>query len=307
MRRRICMEYRNPIQMEEQIANIPNAEKYFRWGSFLTFKDKTIRTKQASILFERWEQWVTEALEALQALHQSGFVHGAIEPSALQIGNDNRLRIGRIMHMRRADDPLPIERFDPHDHIDPPEVLLHNARHEVIPFSNILHALQTYNYSFDQIPSLFPNLSYDAEVLETIYDIDVINAKKIDVWMLGNTLMTVYLEMLAMPEVFSTPFYRTEHERFMNLLERMLHANPTSRISIDDALILWNRSTIKKSFTAENDEIEESLSSSSSVVESLLPSSTVPSTSTVVPYRRLVLNERRDPSARNKTRRNPRN
>lgn len=301
----------------------------FRTGPMILSREKTLRNVPSRIAFEFWDAWVCQALEALHWLHSNGFRHGCLDAGSFRIDDKNQLRIViRPGTGVPASDPFEQEPFDPQNKVYPPEHLMRIGRDEGYSFSTLFDFIESNNYAYDFIPSQFINLAYTKRSYETVFRVlDIVDSRNGDSWMLANIFLDAYLEHLTWPEVFSTTFYRTEHEQFMGVLERLLCVHPSQRFTAMEALRVWNPGYARgvhyepeiyrkpkltesseipslpsvPSLTSEISEVP-CVSSETSDVVSDVPSSDPPTVHQKRP--RLVLNGPHDPSVRNKTRRN---
>jgi hypothetical protein len=278
---------------------------------------KTIGNQNPGYVFEHWLSWFQEAIQELQNLHASGKYHGFLDDSCLVIDSETHTLTLQTRKTTKAVEEVPAEEdWNPSHSVYPPERLLQIGTTAGYSLTTIYAMLEERNPSMELILQQM-NAEYSlqefrilAKLLPTVQE----HIQKGDVWMLGLVFLRTYLQYLAWPGVFSTEFYKSEHERFMDCLERMVSIFPQKRPTCAELLAEW---TTRSSFYVSDSD--DTLSNSDQVVPepepvvcetpSLTrcdvcetPCETHPSSQVV--KRRLVLNGYHDPVGRNKTRRN---
>ena len=301
--------------MEQVLQTIPGYETMFstqrRIYAVGVTNEKSLNTKSPQAVLQNLDAWITQSFKALAALHTRGLAHGGIDVGSLRITEAGTLRLGGLEGVFEAvNGPSRCELFDAHNIIYPPERLFWCGAKEGLSFQTMFTALEEENQGFDRIPNMLPALSYSRGTLRDVYDTVVASKDmdwtKGDVWMLGNTLMSAYMEVLAWPYVLSSEFYRTRHEQLMDMFEHMLAADPRRRWDAGKLLETWMPNS------APATDAESPLPSESETPSEPAPVPTHdeagPSNSSLPLQRRprLFLNVSRDPSGRNKTRRTTR-
>jgi serine/threonine protein kinase len=288
----------------EALLGIKQHEMYFRMRR--GDKDKPLSSYKPAIAFEHLGIWFAQACESLARLHAAGLMHGFLTPHSLLIdSSDMRLRIGNLEKIQPASDAYPVEPFDPHNLIHPPERLLLSAKRETVPFTSAYTAIEDDNYGFEAIQLFLPEIQYDRKMFSTVYEsAEDCDRTKGDVWMLGFSFLREYRNLMMWSQTLSAAFYRTEHLRFKMVLEHMLHGNPARRISAADAFTEWTGSPLHL-----NESQQEESTVAAAVSDDAEKIHRDESSNSDQPLahpkkRRLVLNARRDPSAHNKTRKN---
>lgn len=300
---------------------IPDATEYFDFSvrRFVGNTKRTVRAVSPSDSFKYWELWVAQAFAALAKLHEAGLVHGAIDPSALVITEDNNLRLGALQKVHEDTELLTTDAFAPNNLLLPPEQNLWAAFQGTVPFQTAYTALSQANWSMDQLETIFPRIEFSRPAMFGLYEKiqsapayrDMQRAG--DVWMLGFGLLSRYYEMLEWPYAITAEFYQTKHEIFHDLIEQMVRVNPADRISVLEALATWAPGEAK---ALKGSAAAASASASASISETETPSETAtetpsetatetPSeTATVTAKPRPYLTLQSHPAGRNKTRRN---
>lgn len=238
----------------EALHAIPDALEFFDFGTrrFVGNARRTIRQIPAQEALKRWELWVAQGLAALLTLHEAGFLHGAIDPSALIITADGNLRLGGLQGVHEAGTVGTVDSFHPNNLHLPPEQLLYAAFRQATPFQTAYQALQQANWPMDQLTSIFPSIQYTRPALFGLYEriqseptyLGMLQAG--DVWMLGFSLLSVYYELLEWPYAMTTEFYQTKHDTFHDLIETMVRVNPADRVTAREALLVWAPQEIPK-------------------------------------------------------------
>lgn len=294
----------------DRLNDIPDADMLFQRGRRLAMNsvDIPLSKTSAQMAMDHWATWVAQALRALSALHDAGLAHGCIDGAALRVDPEAAvLRLGglqNVFNSARRQDP-PRESFNPRSIVYPPERLMAQGREDGLTFSAIYAAIEGENYAFDQIPAIFVDLEYSRPVMRHMYEtLDPMDFQAGDVWMLANTLFTVYDNLLGTtPYVMSTNFYRAHHDDFMDLMEGMLELEPAKRITAADALSRWL--SLTASAAAETPSSEPSVKQSDSKLSDSKQSDS--KLSDPKPKRpHLVLSGPLDRAGRNRTRRSPR-
>ena len=305
----------------ERLQALPNAAEYFTFTRrFVGNPERTIRQIPPAEAFKSFDMWVGQAIAALAKLHDAGFLHGSLDPSALVINGTGDLRLGGLQKIR---EDVGSGDFQPTNLVLPPEQNLYAAFQASIPFNTAFQALQQANWSMDQLQSIFPSFDAGRPHMFALYEKIQVPSKYAeiqeagDVWMLGFSLLTVYYEMLAKwPYAAGEEFYQNKNEAFHDLIETMTRLNPDHRIRAVEALKVWAPNSLpsETSETPSPSETSETPSPSETVPETPLPSETVPEThlpsdtsETVPVKRRPYLALQSHPAGRNKTRRNLRN
>lgn len=292
----------------DRLQDIADADTMFQRGRRLALNsmDRALSQVSAQMAMDHWATWVAQALRALSALHDAGLAHGSIDGAALRVDPETAaLRLGglqNVFDVRVRQEP-PHESFNPRSTVYPPERLMAQGREDGLTFTAIYAAIEGDNYAFDQIPAIFTELAYSRPIMRHMYEtLDPMDYQAGDVWMLANTLFTVYDNLLGTtPYVMSTDFYRAHHDDFMDLMESMLELEPAKRITAADALSRWLSLT-------EPPSVSPAPSSASFSVPSVSPLLSDVKQGDVKPRRpHLVLSGPLGRAGRNKTRRNPRN
>ncbi len=280
---------------------------------------KTIGNQNPGYVFEHWLTWFLEAVQELQKLHESGMYHGFLDESCLVIDSDtHKLTISPRKTTKSVEEVPSEEDWNPSHSVYPPERLLQIGTQAGYALTSIYAMLEERNPSMDLILQQL-NAEYSlqefrilAKRIPSVHE----HVQKGDIWMLGLVFLRVYLQYLAWPGVFSTEFYKSEHERFMNCLERMVAIFPQKRPTCSELLAEWTNAS---SYLSDDDELSNSdqvvpepqvavsetpygVSESPSETPCESPCEFLPSSQVV--KRRLVLNGYHDPVGRNKTRRN---
>lgn len=192
---------------------------------------KSLKSVNPKHALEHWGVWFEQALEALSWLHAQGYTHGFLDPASLRV-EDNCLKLW----IRKTETTT----FDPKHSIYPPEILLKLAFEDGLSLSTAYDLLESRNPSLELCESQL-DLDYSFRTFQILWKhLDIQDAYKADVWMLGNSFLKLYLEFLTWPGSIATVFYRHDHERFMNCLGRMLEAHPTKRLSAEAAFHTWS-------------------------------------------------------------------
>jgi hypothetical protein len=286
---------------------IPNVDAFFRVGRFVGGSDKTMRQLHVSTVLECWEKWFTEALDALRILHSHGFVHGCLDLHAFRIDDQKTLRIGNLSSVRKVEDPLPLEAFRAENLTFPPEVLFQFGREEGDSFSTLYGELKGKNSMFELFPPFFPSMLLRQSFERCFQELDTVDPRKSDVWMLANTFFRFYVDLLSNPKTMSSEFYVQKHDSFKKLLGPMLHPVPSVRPTAEVCLQNWGYNYAQTEPEPEPEPKE--LKQVNSVSETASVSASVYETSNSDPPKkpRLVLTSGLGPAGRNKTRKNLRN
>jgi serine/threonine protein kinase len=313
----------------ERLQALPDAADYFSLNTrrFVGNPERTLRAMLPAEAFKSFDLWVGQALAALAKLHEAGFLHGSIDPSALVINADGNLRLGGLQKVREdvgnaeenPGNPGNPGEFNPTNLFLPPEQNLYAAFRASIPFQRAYAALQQANWILDQLQTVFPSFNASRHHMFALYEkvqlsTDWANMQRAsDVFMLGFALLTVYYELLEKwPYAASEEFYETKHEAFHDLIEEMTRFQPDQRIAAGDALRMWAPDAVNA--PVQNTETNVASLVASPAVESVsqpaLLSASAASQYDVLqkplPNRR-VLALHSHPEGRSKTRRSPRN
>ncbi len=309
----------------DTLKDLPAANDFFSFETrrFVGNSTKTVRTVVAHEGFKAWDLWVAQALAALAKLHDAGYIHGAIDPSALVINEDGNLRLGGLQKVHLAEEALATsDSFAPNNLLLPPEQNMYAAFKNCVPFQTAFHTLQQVNWSMDQLETIFPTIQFTRAAMFGLYETVQSEVKYSamqragDVWMLGFSLLTVYYGWLEWPYALTTEFYQTRHEVFHDLIEQMVRVNPADRIHAAEALAMWAPQEVKMAVTsgataAAPSVVETSATSVETAapsVETAVETSAAPSVAetAVAGRRRPYLALQSHPAGRNKTRRSPR-
>jgi serine/threonine protein kinase len=231
--------------MIDILLKIPHYSDFFRTSN--NSHDKTLYSFKPSIAYDNIGVWFAQACEALERMHEAGIAHGFLSDHHLLIDETtNILRIGNIDKSQPYTDDFPHEEFDAHNLIYAPERLLAQGKRGEIPFNTMYESLERENYAIDVIHLSFHDIDYDREILKKIYEnVENVDKRKSDVWMLAYSFLKYYRNYLMMwSQTLSTNFYRTEHLRFMEILEGMLLADPDKRLTAAKAFSRWTGSSI---------------------------------------------------------------
>jgi hypothetical protein len=281
---------------------------------------KTLKQMNPKVALEHWYLWFTQALEALHWLHTNAHSLGYVDPTTLRIDEVTlTLKLYVRPHTQTQSSMLP---FNPQHTLYPPEILLKQAQEEGLAFTTAYDLLETKNPSLELCETQL-DLDYSARTLQFVWKhLEIMDPYKADVWMLGLQFLKQYLEFLTWPGVLTTPFYRQDHDRFLECLARMLEAHPAKRFSAEALLHTWSPPSLHAEYEEPDAEAmmppaEESFVPSNSVLEASEVQPSVTDANVVIPQsatpsvppkpRRLVLSGYHDPAVRNKTRRNLRN
>lgn len=277
---------------------------------------KTIGFQNPHYALEHWVIWFTDALTQLQTLHSNRMYHGFLDESSCAIHPEtNRLELLTKKTTQSLQIPPTPEEWNPAHSVYPPERLLVLGTEAGYALTTLYELLEERNPSIDFILQQF-DLDYSFRVFRTIQK-SIYDPEKADIWMLGLVFLRTYIQYLTWPGVMQTEFYKSEHERFMNCLGRMLSAYPYKRPSCSELLELWLSQTGSTSEsdsesicekTSENDVLTNSdpvvPEPASSVSDSSETCVILPSLAQQTPKPRLLaLSGYHDPVARNKTRR----
>lgn len=291
------------MQIPDKLRNSANADKYFSFGqrNHVGAMDKAISQRAESReAWDMWETWVFQAIEAVRRLHELGYVHGAITPSVLRI--DDSLKLGGLNRVRPRGSTPPLDVFEANALGIPPELLLYWGTKEGRTFSCMMEDLRLKNWPMNEIQRFFENHMYTDSVFHAI-QINVNDniaelGEAIDVWMLGYSLLSVYTSMLGNPFAINSEFYTKHHEEFLDLIEGMVHPDPTKRPKLSELKWPENSTTLDTS---------TSVLSADETHVPVVPSATAATAATApVRYRRLALNVPFGSEERNKTRRSRR-
>jgi len=115
-------------------------------------------------------------------------------------------------------------------------------RHKVLGYEGGLSPqsqinLLKRNQPFDTIASI---LSIQMKPYDYInININTFDKDAEQVWLFGYRWLNEYNECLKEPSVIRSIFYRYHHNRFLDLLRKMLVVDPKQRITFSDALKIW--------------------------------------------------------------------
>ena len=130
------------------------------------------------------------------------------------------------------------------------------------------------------------------------------------VWLWGSTILTKYLQLLTMPGAIRSEFYKTKHDKLLEILKLSCSDKPDRRPTFANLLRLWlpsDQSSLP-SVSSEKTHADDGLAT-------IDPPPIVAETSSALPFHgslqtpspRLVLAVRSSVAGRNKTRRSPHN
>ena len=157
--------------------------------------------------------------------------------------------------------------------------------------------LETQNSSFNDIESLL-GLRYTIKE----YTLHPVSEQ---VWLWGVTILSKYLQLLTMPGAIRSEFYKAKHDKLLGLLKTACCEQPEKRPTFHKLLRDWTGKLKHDdefaSETQSDDDGPAMISPQSTVVEPVVSSPPLPSSS------RLVLNAPPWNVERNRTRRNLRN
>ena len=216
-------------------------KQYFRGGRLLVSQDQPIAQLPPKEIFDNMKSWVQHLLTALSVLHGESYVAGSISPQAFVVGSDDtvRLRLSPLTFRRPSESEPEYGTFNPATRFLAPERHVAIGRDDGLTARQIYRSLFEKSPTFERISTVFPTISHDVGQYQDLYEQDAVDPEQEDVWMLANSLLTVYLDLLTYDDVFATEFYREEHERFMDLLEAMLQSAPSERLTARKALLVW--------------------------------------------------------------------
>ncbi len=185
----------------------------------------------------------------------------------------------------------------------PPE--RHHTLGTVLGLSSntIQQALEQQNHAFEIIESMLRIYLTQKSFVGTIDPV------KEQVWYFAYKWLETYYELLKSPTILRSVFYKHDHERFLNLLRKMLANQPVNRCTFVQALRIWDPSnpTLKSD---DDDAVLHAATDDHAKTTPPVPETRQPASVTAsVPSstaRRLVLTRQYDPAGRSKTRRNPR-
>ncbi len=217
----------------------------------------------------------------------------------------------------------------------PPERHLALGLAQGLPLEAISYQLQQ-NEFFDKIGTTL-QIHVSTAGLKDVQGAPLLEAKE-QVWLFGLRWFNKYYEYLLDSSTLKTEFYRRDHNRFLQLMKKLLDPHPGRRISFREALIMWYplSAVLKTESLIEDDDVSahcvadeshQTASASNAVhvaplpppqpslppptprpVQAPIPPSPLqPEQSSAGGRRRLVLVGFHDPAGRNKTRRNSRN
>jgi hypothetical protein len=108
------------------------------------------------------------------------------------------------------------------------------------------------NQAFDTIESML-NILFTKSHLKSLRECTMHDEKE-HVWLFAYKWLTKYYDFLMEPDVLHSPFYRQDHDRFIELLTKMCAVLPEKRITFLDAARLWSPGAL----TSSNDTHDES-------------------------------------------------
>ena len=188
-------------------------------------------------------------------------------------------------------------------------------------------SLMKSNVAFDTIESML-NISFHKSYLKALVDCNIEDEKE-QVWLFAHKWLAKYYNFLMEPDVLYSPFYRQDHDRFIELLTKMCAVLPEKRITFLDAVQLWSPGVLTTG-QGDNDDValpddvssddaslprhdgvslprHDDVSPDGGVSVKDGPSTSLLSSSDSSVRRRLALKGLRGPQGRNKTRRSSRN
>lgn len=215
------------------------------------------------------------------------------------------------LHTRRAGRRV-ISAWEP-DAIAAPERHVHTGIDANLSLDAIYTTILKSNDAFDTIESML-NISLHKSFLTLLQDKDI-DEEKEQVWLFAYKWLTKYYDALMEPDIMHTPFYRQDHDRFIELLTKMCAVLPDKRITFVDAVRIWCPGILTQA--SEDDDVVSVDVAETHVAETHVaethvavmdgPSTNLPSSSDSSVRRRLALKGLVGPQGRSKTRRSSRN
>jgi hypothetical protein len=127
----------------------------------------------------------------------------------------------------------PLEAWDPRKQAAPERHAACGAA-AGISTNDQIYMLETQNRAFEIIESMLRIFLTPKTYVSTLDPV------KEQVWLFGCRWLEIYYGLLTEPTILRSEFYRKDHERFLELLRRMLHPVPTLRARFIDILRAWD-------------------------------------------------------------------
>jgi hypothetical protein len=230
----------------------------FRIERSFFLSDKLLSQKHPKEALLYFSGWFHTALRGVLFLELNKMRHSCLHISAFRIDDDTLLRIANTSQIVPLHQEWEETDFNANHACYAPEHLIWLGVKNGHSFSAIYTYLENENYGLEVIAGQFSSIPTDRKTMEVVYK-DVVEDSmrykhKEHSWMIGRVFLDAYLEILAWPNVLTTSFYKEDHERFMHVMERMLHPNPKYRWSVEQALVFWDPTFSTKSLLAEVQE-----------------------------------------------------
>jgi hypothetical protein len=179
----------------------------------------------------------------------------------------------------------------------PPEVHYMLGHAVGLSIDTILHALEQQNPAFEMIESMLRIYLTQKSLCGALDPV------KTNVWMFGYRWLATYYECLKTPTILRSEFYKSDHERFLGLLKKLMANQPQHRITFVQALRTWDpTNALLKCDDGDDESVNDDHATIVQPVQVVHPAAPSPAPA----VRRLVLAQRHDPAGHNKTRRSPR-
>ena len=130
---------------------------------------------------------------------------------------------------------IPIDKWNPYSTAAPERHVVY-GRVLGLSYNDIYIALETYNNAFHDIENLFRIYLTD-EALRSLGSIHPVHEQ---VWLFGYKWLQIYQNLLTVPNILRSQFYKNTHERFLNVLGSMLVFQSTKRATFVSALRIWD-------------------------------------------------------------------
>ena len=203
-------------------------------------------------LLENWVAIQIHVAEAVQMLHNRGWVHGDLHFGNILVDTKNVARLtdfGLSYHIKeiKEKDVINLTFLPKYDNYAPELDYVAGIR-KGLTSREAIDSIFNNKSILDEIDEMFPSIKTAKQKFEQfaslntprsnseVVDYLVKYVRASDIWCLGFDLFSLYKLMISNEEILSSWFYRKHHRTQMGILEGLLHPDPRRRFNAEQLL-----------------------------------------------------------------------